>query len=457
MIRIDMLSRFAAISTFIGITGYLPSALADTCDWAFAPVDFYEGSQAATSGICTADFTGDGWLDVAVANRGSDDVIVFANDGSSHFSLFSVTSIGVNSTPRYVVSSDFDGDGDIDAATSNWSAHEDDPEGYSGGSAAVLLNDGAGNLVLSEEHIFLRTSCLDIADLNGDGHVDIIAPHWDPEVGSSGPGIASILKNNGDGTFAEVTEVPIGNLPRGIDVGDLDNDGDIDFAISNMGNDNSVTIVENLGNFTFAVRTPLTEGATPRYVAIGDVTGDGLNDISVVHKVPNTLLVYKNDGDFSFSLFGVYPTADNPHSVEVEDVDGDCALDVLVSHVGENFVYLFRNDGVGNLDRLAIESLHGPAHVITADINEDGKPDVLTADVNGGYFNVHVSEIHQVGCGPLECRADLNNSGSVEVMDIIELISQWGAQCGPSDLNRNGVVDVLDIIELISVWGAGCP
>ena len=457
LIRIKRPFRFTLSLAFIGLNASVPFALGAECEWLFSPADFYEGVQAATSGICSADFDGDGWLDIAVANRGSDDVIVFSNDGTAQYSILSTVSIGVGSTPRYVVSGDFDGDGDIDAATANWSAHAGDPVGYNGGSVAILLNDGNGVLTLSEEHNFLRTSCLDIIDLNGDGHLDIIVPHWDPAVGSNGPGIASILKNNGDGTFVEITEVPIGNLPRGIDVGDIDNDGDFDFAISNMGSDDSVTVVENIGKFKFSVRDPLLNGITPRYLAIGDVTGDGLGDISVVHKTPNNLIVYKNDGDFNFSMFGEYPTADNPHSVEVDDIDGDCTLDVLVSHVGDNIVNLYKNDGEGFFTLTQIQSLHGPAHVITADVNEDGRKDVLTADVNGGYFNVHLSNVYQVGCEPLECRADLDNSGMVEVMDIIELISQWGTPCGPSDLNRSGVVDVLDIIELISVWGSECP
>ncbi|MBC8309428.1 MAG: VCBS repeat-containing protein [Phycisphaerales bacterium] len=455
MIRLNIRVRFALTITLIGFSTLVQSVRADECGLPFSTVVFYEGVGAATSGICTADFTGDGLLDVAVANRGLDNVIIFKNDGDALFSLHSVTPIGFESTPRYVVSADFDGDGDMDAATSNWNAHEDDPPGYNGGSAAVLLNDGKGNLVVSEEHIFLRTSCIDLADLNGDGHVDIIAPHWDPEVGSSGPGIASVLKNNGDGTFVEVAEVPVGNLPRGIDVGDLDNDGDIDFAVSNMGSDDSVTVVENLGNFNFEVKTPLIDGTTPRYLAIGDLTGDGLNDILVVHKTVDTLLVYENQGNFNFSLIGIYPTAENPHSVEVEDINGDCSLDVLVSHVGENYVYIYENDGTGVLDVTVIESLHGPSHVISDDVNEDGRTDVLVACVNGGYFNVHISEVEQVGCTNA-CRADLDQSGTVDVLDIIVLITNWGETCVPSDVDGNGVVGATDIVLLISVWREPC-
>lgn len=457
MIRINTPMMFVVFMTFIGLNAGGTSVYAQ-CEWSFSPAEFYEGSQATTSGICSADFNGDGTLDIAIANRGPSNVMIFSNDGLGQFSLLSTTPIGFESIPRYVVCGDFDGDGDIDAATSNWNAREDDPPGYGGGSLTVLLNDGSGVLTLTEEHLFLRTSCLDVADLNGDGILDLIASHWDPLVGSSGPGIATVLKGNGDGMFVEVADVPIGNLPRGIDVGDLDNDGDIDFAVSNMGSDDSVTVVENLGNFDFAVRTSLLEGSTPRFLAIGDVTGDGLSDISVVHKVPNTMLVYKNDENFDFSLFGVYPTADNPHSIAVADINGDCSLDVIVSHVGDNVVHLHRNNGSGVFERTEIDSLHGPAHVIAADVHDDGKPDVLTACVNGGYFNVHPSEVAQIGC-TVECRADITHDGVVSVEDFLIIISTWG-QCESfgccGDINRDGAVDVTDVLIMVANFGGEC-
>ena len=256
MIRIKTPMMFVVFMTFIGLnaggTSVYAQYMDDECEWIFSPTDWYPGPDeddvaVGTSGICSADFTGDGTLDIAIANRWLDNVMFFSNDGLGQFSLHSTTPTGPGSIPRYVVCGDFDGDGDIDAATANWTAHEDDPPGYGGGSLTVLLNDGSGVFTVTEEHLLLGAACLDVADLNGDGILDLIVAHWDPAVGSDGPGIATVLKGNGDGTFVEVADVPIGNLPRGIDVGDLDNDGDIDFAVSNMGSDDSVTVVENLG------------------------------------------------------------------------------------------------------------------------------------------------------------------------------------------------------------------
>jgi hypothetical protein len=200
------------------------------------------------------------------------------------------------------------------------------------------------------------------------------------------------------------------------------------------------------------------EGTTPRFLAIGDVTGDGLSDISVVHKVPNTMLIYKNEDDFNFSLYGVYPTADNPHSIAVADINGDCSLDVIVSHVGDNVVYLFRNSDSGVFERTEIESLHGPAHVITADVNNGGKPDVLTACVNGGYFNVHLSEVAQIGC-TVACFADLTHDGVVSVEDLLVIIINWGlcenfSCCG--DIDGNGAVNVADLLIMLNNFGGEC-
>jgi hypothetical protein len=429
------------------------SAQGYQCQWNFAPQNQYDtGPSAATSGIATADFNEDGFLDVAVSNRNTDEVVIFAGDGSGQLSVLSSVDIGIESIPRYVVAGDFDGDGHIDIATSNWEAGAD--ASYSGGSVTVALNDGTGTMKVTNELFFLRSACIEVDDVDNDGDPDLIAPHWDPNYGSSGPGITSILLNQGDATF-EVIDVPIGNLPRGIDTGDLDGDGDIDFAVSNLG-DNTVTLVENLGKGNFATVTNMPVGDGPRYLSIGDLNNDGLNDIAIVHKVDNELWILQNDGDMVFTEIGVYPTSDNPHSTTIEDINGDCKLDVIVSHVGENWVYIYENDGEANMvSTIEIPSLKGPAHVITSDLDGDDKPDILTADVNGGYVSVHLSQVDQTGCA--QCHGDLSGNGMVDVADIIQLISDWGPctdTCCPSDLNRDGSVEVNDIIEIISSWGA---
>ena len=55
------------------------------------------------------------------------------------------------------------------------------------------------------------------------------------------------------------------------------------------------------------------------------------------------------------------------------------------------------------------------------------------------------------------CLGDLNNSGAVNVTDLLQLISNWGAGAGnPADLNNDNTVNVGDLLLLISHWGL-CP
>lgn len=65
-------------------------------------------------------------------------------------------------------------------------------------------------------------------------------------------------------------------------------------------------------------------------------------------------------------------------------------------------------------------------------------------------------EVTSLECeDPQICVGDLNNDGSVDVIDMLALMDNWGA-CGScaADLNGDGVVDVMDLMELMNAWGA---
>ncbi len=441
------------------------SAHAFQCQWNFAPQNQYDTSPsneflAETTGIDAADFNGDGLLDVAISNRQTDEVMVYAGDGAGNLSHISTVTLSTGSIPRYVVAGDFDGDGDIDAATANWEAGA--VEGvYKGGSISILLNDGFGNLSVFDELFYLRSSCIAVSDIDGDGDPDLIVPHWDEgaETPGEAPGVTTIMLNNGHAFFTSV-DVPIGNKPRGVDVGDLDSDGDFDIAVSNLGDD-TVTIIENTGSGTFVTVASVPVDLTPRYVSIGDLDQDGLGDLAVVHKENNTLWILKNYGGMVFAEVGIYPTHESPHSTTIDDINGDCKLDVIVSHVGgvgedNKFVYIYENDGQASMVNVfELFSAFAPAHVITADMNVDGSPDILTADTNdGGYTSIHLSEVDQKGCP--QCYGDLDGDGSVAVGDIILAITNWGdclGHCCAGDVDGNGTVDVSDIVDIITLWG----
>ena len=78
-----------------------------------------------------------------------------------------------------------------------------------------------------------------------------------------------------------------------------------------------------------------------------------------------------------------------------------------------------------------------------------------------GYFNLAGGEfpcgcIAAWGCPASECPADINGDGTVDVLDLLEVLAAWGQSGVPADINGDGIVDVLDLLEVLGAWGA-CP
>jgi hydroxyacylglutathione hydrolase len=55
------------------------------------------------------------------------------------------------------------------------------------------------------------------------------------------------------------------------------------------------------------------------------------------------------------------------------------------------------------------------------------------------------------------CPADINTDGTVNVIDLLSIINNWGPNPGhPADINDDGVVNVADLLIVISAWGQAC-
>ena len=96
--------------------------------------------------VTAGDFNGDGYLDLAVANCGSNTVSILLNNGSGVFTQSSTPGVGSN--PYSVTAGDFNGDGYLDLAVAN----------YSSNTVSILLNhSGKAKIVLSTSSINFGT------------------------------------------------------------------------------------------------------------------------------------------------------------------------------------------------------------------------------------------------------------------------------------------------------------
>jgi hypothetical protein len=410
----------------------------------FVPYVQYLSGGENTTGVAVTDIDQDGDVDLLCSNRWTNDVTTMINDGTGVFAFSSSVAVGL--TPRYVRAADFNGDGWPDCVTPD----------YDGSSVSIVLNDGAGVLLLHQSVDLLRPAVLDTVDVDGDLHQDIVVAYWDENASSpsSSPALLSILHNDGQGQFTTTSTSAIGVQPRGMDIGDVNGDSLPDVVVCNLGSSDMDLLLNN-GEGGFLESIVLAAPTQPRYVTLGDWDQDGAVDLAVVSKSSAIVEIQRNDGALGFATTQTLATMTNPHSCTNVDLDLDGDLDVLVSHVSSANVSIYLNDGSGTFSpRWNVYSPSGPAEVVTGDVNGDGLPDIVTANSNNHTCSIHVNATEQQ---PPSCDADLDNSMTVDVLDLLLVLGNWMAceqgHCPQGDITNDGQIDILDLLEVLQSWG----
>jgi len=136
----------------------------------------------------------------------------------------------------------------------------------------------------------------------------------------------------------------VGVGPVSVTSADFDGDGKADLAVANT-NSNNVSILKNNGNGTFAVAANYGVGSYPSSVISADFDGDGKADLAVANNSFNSVSILKNNGNGTFAAAVNYGVGSNPRSVTSADFDGDGKADLAVANVSSNSVSILINKG----------------------------------------------------------------------------------------------------------------
>ena len=254
------------------------------------------------------------------------------------------------------------------------------------------------------------TSSLVLVDIDGDGAIDILLANGGGYYSPGNAEPSSAYRNNGDGTFSNVTSTWFGDTGRRlrqVAVADVNNDGLLDvFFPSGYGiEDDQIYIQTSVGVFADESSTRLPGGASRAGAAhFGDLDDDGDMDLLITDwgddplNSPGDVKLYFNDGTgiFTAAAPGVLPAplpaseGNTPIDIDVADVDGDFDLDILVNHRNGQS-RLWRNLGGGQFEDITSNYpvKNGPYtyNVEACDIDGDGDLDLLLDNAAWYYSN----------------------------------------------------------------------
>ncbi len=457
MNRIRLLAqgfRMAAIALLAGvpaIAAFMGSAQAQTQPVSFAAPSTFQAYPFCvyacpdSVAVATGDFNHDGNLDVVnIDNEYNLNLMLGNGNGTFGTATQPILSISLANgyfTADAIAVGDFNGDGHLDVAV--WGT--DNQTGT--GELQILLGNGAGGFgtpntyftpALSDAYSF-PTNGLAVADVNHDGKLDVIA------LSSFAQGVY-VFRGNGDGTFQTGVNYSVGTAGQAeaLSIGDLNNDGKLDIAVSiNVG----ISVLLNNGNGTFAAPDYYPSGLNYQAyggLAIGDVNGDKKLDI-VQNDAAGDLIVYVNQGggvfaeQDSISVTGMQFLPNN--DLLLQDINGDKKLDIVTVDFNGD-VHTFYGQGTGTFTTgpgypLGTYFGYGPL-VALGDFNNDGALDLLStssyyplAPNNGGLTSALTNSV-SLGRG----------NGTFQTAQFYNYGTGGGRNIVTADFNGDGFPDV---------------
>jgi hypothetical protein len=362
--------------------------------------------------IASSDWNGDGNNDVA-AFIGTNQIVVLHGTGSGGFTTGATLSTGGTESGR-VHAADVNGDSKPDIVAKNTGTFI--PNNF---AMVTFLGNGAGGFTTSSTvDLGHSTAFLALGDMTADSLPDAVL------ASGSGPGLVSILRGTGLGTFTVPTDVPTIGSPLACVASDLDADGVIDLVAANPVV-NAVSIARGLASGTFAPATSLAVAGGPIDVIATDMNGDGRRDLVTANATGASVAVLLGLAGGGYAPPAVSGVSPSPQCLAIADLDGNTFPDVVVGHFtgGSVSVLLGSAAGLGPVTAFAGAgtSIRG---IATADFNADGRPDVAVPNgtsvrvlLGNGAGGLGVATPYPAGIpGVCLVAADMNVDGKVDVV-----------------------------------------
>ncbi|MGA9967707.1 MAG: FG-GAP-like repeat-containing protein, partial [Terriglobales bacterium] len=389
----------------------------------FAPAVPYGSGGNGPNAVAVADVNGDGIPDLVVANWCTDSTCVASSVGvllGKGDGTFQ-PAVPYGSGGLYadsVAVADLRGTGKLDIVVGNCGFPKISTcDLASQGNIGVLLNNGDGTFPATATSYSLGpnigAASVAIADL-GNGTLDLIVA-----AGSATSSTVDVLVGNGDGTFKAAVPYDSGGFTAlSVAVADVNGDNKPDVVVANWCTDNTcvassvgVLLGNGDGTFQLPAKTFDSGGFLANSVAIGDVNADGKPDVgvgngdnSLTDNLGNVAVLLGN-GDGTFQMAVPYHRGGyGASSVALADMNGDGKLDLVVANCSTSIkscsdadgnVVVLLGNGNGTFQTATAYGSGGttPFGVAVGDVNGVGRPDIVAANCVGNQCGSGAGEL----------------------------------------------------------------
>ncbi|MFB7976981.1 FG-GAP-like repeat-containing protein [Streptomyces vinaceus] len=355
----------------------------------FATAVNLDDNGRGSSAVAIGDLDNDGKPDLVTAIR-TEGLGVFLGSGGGSFGAVTKYAAPLTSTSLFLNSAeirDVNGDGHRDVISQDARGNValvwlGDGSGALGAGSVVQLNPTPGCDTTGDNPCAARfPTGVVVGDFDEDGKQDLATSN-------ANTNNVAVVPGNGDGTFGAATRFGLngGTGPQGIASADLDGDGHLDLVTSNASAGTlSVLLGDGVGGFGTA--SNVSAGLTlPSRIKLADVNEDGKQDaVLVAPGTPGRVAVLLGDGAGGFAAASLLSAGANLTSASVSDLNGDGHVDLVVSSSGSHEVVVLEGDGTGAFGSPLAFGLAGgtnPQATAVADLDGDGRPDVVTANSN---------------------------------------------------------------------------
>ncbi|MDI3290426.1 FG-GAP-like repeat-containing protein [Polyangium sp. 15x6] len=290
-------------------------------------------------------------------------------------------SVPAMHTPLAPAVADVNGDGKLDILVAN---AELGSTMSPSGSVSVFYGNGDATVQAEVNYAGapLSSNAVVAADVDGDGWLDAVTVDGQTNLPATNGNI-SVYRNLGastPGTFGALTSFTTG-APGSVHLcaGDFDGDGQVDIATTSVvTNQVSVIFGTGAGSFGAPVLITIPSTGVQSTIACRDLTGDSRPEIVVTSPSSARLSILINQGDGSFAAPVSYTNALNGQTAGIAfgDADGDGKLDILANGAAGAYLFFFKGNGDGTVAN-GVQSATGASAVANSALG------VVASDFNG--------------------------------------------------------------------------